>query len=128
MLGVDNAEAIALRILENDVIGVGRPFVPLDLPGSQRLEPFDLFGLVLCVEVEVDTGGHLHCRIDSIQRDIRSHAIAWPEQGEVVTTTLSWNIIEGLGPELLLAFQIVDANDNGPNPKHISENKPAIER
>ena len=58
--------------------------------------------------------------IDAIERDIRSHAIAWPELGKVIVATFARHIVESLGPEIFLELQIVDSDDNGTNPNHIS--------
>src|SRR5688572_1924243 len=54
---IDDAEAVALRICEDDEVRVFRVSVPIDTLGAERQEPLDLSGLLHRrgdVQVEVD--------------------------------------------------------------------------
>ena len=53
---VDDAEPIALGVLEDDPVGVLRIVVPVDLPCADAEQPLDLRRLVVGVQVEVDPG------------------------------------------------------------------------
>ena len=51
---VYDAEAVALRIGKDYVVGVWRSFAPMHLGGSQSDQALDLSGLVVCVQVQVN--------------------------------------------------------------------------
>ena len=44
---VHDAEAVAFRVGQDDVVRVGRPLVPVHVGRAQVLQPLDLAGLVL---------------------------------------------------------------------------------
>ncbi len=116
---VHDAEPIALGIGEDDVVGVGRPLVPVDLGRAQGDEALDLGGLILGVQVEVDPGWLLQGRADPVERDVRSHAIPRAEQDEaVVARFLARHVVERCRPERRLALDIVDAQDDRADTDH----------
>jgi hypothetical protein len=63
---VDDAEAVPLRVGEDDVVRVGRSLVPMNLGGTEREQPFDLRRLILGVEVEVDARGNLQAGANAV--------------------------------------------------------------
>ncbi len=54
---VDHAEPVALGIRQDHIVGVGRPFGPVDLGGAQGQQTLDLAHLVVGVQVEWIRGG-----------------------------------------------------------------------
>ena len=51
---IDNAEPIAFRIRQDDVVGIERPFVPMHLRRPERNQALDLASLVVGVQVKMD--------------------------------------------------------------------------
>src|SRR3989442_2459153 len=72
---VDHAEAVALWIREDDVVGVRRSLVPVNLGGAQRDKALDLGGLVLSVQVEMDTRRDPQLRVMHVEREVRADAV-----------------------------------------------------
>ena len=66
---VDHAEPVALGIRQDHIVGVRRPFGPVDLGGAQGQQALDLARLVVGVQVEVDSRRHLHGRAYAVQGD-----------------------------------------------------------
>src|SRR5207249_11887158 len=108
---VDDAEAVALRVGEDDVVGVRGPLVPVDLGSSERDQAPDLGGLIVRVEVEVDARRHLYRRAHTVEGDVRPDAVPRTEQGEVVRVTPARHVVQRSRPERLLALEVVDTND-----------------
>jgi hypothetical protein len=109
--GVYDAETVALWIFEDDIVCVGRAFVPVDLAGAEGLQPLDLAHLVLRVEVEMDTWRQLDAGWDTIERDVGPGSVSGTEQCEIVIVALTRNVVECPGPKRLLAFQVVHPDD-----------------
>ena len=83
--------------------------------GSRRPEceqPLDVVGLVLGVQVEVHPRTSLHLGGLCAQRDVRSLADAWAEDRPVIFRRLAWHVVQSLGPERELGWEVVDAKDN----------------
>ena len=78
----------------------------------RRLEALDLRHLVVGVEIEVDPRRDVDLRPDPIERDVRSGAVARAEEHEVVGGALARFVVEGRRPEVDLALQVVDADDD----------------
>ena len=118
---VDHAEAVALGVGEDHVVGVGRLPVPVDLGRPEADEALDLGGLVLGVEVEVDPGRDMDLRADAVERDVGSVAGARPEQREalvVAALRAARHVVERRRPERLLALEVVDADDDRADADH----------
>src|SRR5712691_6925410 len=73
LAGVHDAEAIALRIGQDDVVRVRRSLVPMDLGGTQRQQALNFSRLILRVQVKVDARGQLDRRANLVEREI------WPD-------------------------------------------------
>src|ERR1700737_2437217 len=67
----NHAEAIALRVGEDDIVRVRRSLAPVDFGGTQRFQPLDLASLILGVQVEMDPRRHLHRRVHPVEGQIR---------------------------------------------------------
>jgi hypothetical protein len=49
LVRLDHAEAVALRVRNDDVVRIGRPLVPVHLGGPKPQQPLHLSGLIVCV-------------------------------------------------------------------------------
>ena len=103
---------LPFRIGEDDVVGVRRSLIPVDLGGTQPDQAFDLSRLIAGVQVEVDAWRHLHRRANPVEGEVRPDAVSRTQQDEILAVALTTNVIECGLPELGLARQIVDAQDD----------------
>src|SRR4029450_1270522 len=115
---VHDAEPIALRIRQDDVVGVRRSLVPVNLGGAQRDQAFDLSRLVFGVQVQVDARGHLHRGANPVQGEVRPDAVSRTEEHEVIAVARPVDVVECCFPELGLALQVVQAQDDRTDAKH----------
>ena len=114
---VDDAEAVALGVLEDDVVRVRRALVPVDFACTELDEPRDFSCLLFGVEVEVDARRDLELRADLVERQVRAVAVPRAQQDEVLALDASLVAECGL-PELGLALEIVHAHDDRADAEH----------
>jgi hypothetical protein len=114
---IHDAEAVALGVGKDHVVGVRWSLVPMHFSSAQCLQPLYLVGLILCEQIKVDAGRHLHCRGNLVKRQTRPDTIPWSKQDEVVVHVSSL-IVESRLPELGLALEIVDAQNNRADAEH----------
>ncbi len=114
---VHDAEAVALRVGEDDVVRVRRPFVPVDLGSAQRQQPFDLPRLVFGVQVEVEAWRDLQRGVNAVEGHIGPDSVLRAQQHEIVVH-LEPFVAERRLPKVRLALQIVDAQHDRADPSH----------
>jgi hypothetical protein len=116
---VDDAEAVALGVGEDDVVGIGRSFVPMNLGRAERQQPLDLRSLIFGVEVEVEAWRDLQSRANLIEREVRTRAVGGREKDEVVAVAVvATDKAESRLPELRLTLQIIDAQNDRADAEH----------
>lgn len=118
MSRVDDAEAVALGVGEDNVIGIGRPLRPVHLGRAEGEQPLDLGGLVLGVEVEVDARRVPMAGSVEVEGEARTAAIAWPQEHEVLARFVAWHVVERGAPELGLPTEVVDAQHDRSDAQH----------
>lgn len=110
--GVNDAEPIALRIGQDDVVSVRRAVGLVGPGGAQGKQPLNVAGLVIGVQVEVHPWTVLHLRGLHAQRDVRSLANPWAQDRPVGFGRLAGHVVQGRGPERELGIEIMDTEDN----------------
>jgi hypothetical protein len=117
--GVDHAEAVALGVGKDHVVGIRRSSVPVDLGRAEVQQPVDLRGLIFGVQVEVEARRDVQRRANLIEREVRARAVGGAEKDEVVArSVVATDIAEGCLPELRLPLQIIDAEDDRADAEH----------
>lgn len=110
--GVDDTEAVALRVLHDDVVRVSGPAVPLHLAGAEAGEPSDLRRLILRVKVEMDAWREGPPARHHVERHVWTPPIPRMQQGEVIIVRHADHIVQRGRPERFLTLEILDANDD----------------
>lgn len=90
----------------------------MDLGRPQRLQAFDLAGLILGEQIEMEARRYLHLRWDVVERETWTDPVPRPEKHEIVARLVARNIVEGGPPELRLTQKIVDAQHDRANSEH----------
>jgi hypothetical protein len=118
---VDHAEAVALGVGKDHVVGIRRSLVPVDLGRAEGEQPFDLRRLIFGVQVEVKTRRNLQRRANLIEREVRTRTVGRAEQDEIVALpVVATDLAEGCLPELRLTLQIIDAQNDRADAEHDS--------
>ena len=110
--GVNDAEPVALRIDQDDVVSVRRAVGLVGPGGPQGKQPLNVAGLVIAVQVEVHPWTVLHLRGLRAQREVRSLANPWAQDRPVGFGRLAGHVVQGCGPERELGIEIMDPEDN----------------
>ena len=72
---IDDAEPVAFGVGEDDVVGIGRPLVPMDFGRPERDQALDFGRLVVRVQVEMDPWRDLQRRMMPIERHVRPDTV-----------------------------------------------------
>lgn len=120
---VDDAEAVPLRIGQDDEVGVLRVPIPIHPGGTERDEPFHFGGLVggvARVEVQVHTGILLDGCLADVEGQMGTVTPGRNENCEVVVgfDLALGDVVECLGPEGHRSVEIIDAHHDGPDAQH----------
>src|SRR5829696_7101619 len=119
--GVDDAEAVAVGVGENDEVGIVRVEVPADAYRTERDQAFHFRGLVggvAGVEVEVDARLLLHGRLAELQRQVGAGTAGRDHDRPVRLYLVARHVVESPGPELGRPPDVVDTQYDGPDPQH----------
>ena len=66
----------------------------------------------------MDSGRDLHLRRDTVEGNVGAVPIPWLEDNEVFFGRPPWHIVQSGRPEVQLALEVIDTDDDGANPDH----------
>ena len=90
----------------------------MHLGGAEGEQTANLGGLVLGVEVEMDSRWDLGQRAHPVEGHVRPHAVAWSQDHEVINRHLGHHVVERGRPESHLARQIIDTDHDRSDAHH----------
>jgi hypothetical protein len=94
VLRVNDAEAVALRVREDHVVGIERSPVPVHLGGPQRQKPPHLAGLVVRVQVEMQARRQNPAGVVEVEGKVGTDPVPGAQEQEVVATLGVRNVVE----------------------------------
>ena len=90
----------------------------MHLGGAQGEQTPNLGRLILGIQVEMDPRWDLDRGAHPVERHVRPHAVARSQDHEVIDGHLRHHVVERGRPELHLARQIIDPDDDRSDTHH----------